>query len=305
METELWPNLFRELSRQGIPSMIANGRISDRSYRRYRWVRPFLRRLFSRITLFAMQTEEDARRIMALGATPERVVITGNLKADFLPGDDGVERLWQRLLGLHGGEHIWVVGSTHRGEEAVVLNAYDRLCRDDPSLVLILAPRHPERIPEIEELIRSRGRRSVRRSQLPRVERDGAVILLDSVGELAALYAIADVVFVGGSLVPYGGQNVMEPALRRKPVLFGPHVMNFREVAGLILEAGGGIEVKDGESLGAAVQMLLADEKRRVEMGNAAYEAIRARQGAVKKSAELIERYLLRDPGSADHTETS
>jgi 3-deoxy-D-manno-octulosonic-acid transferase len=223
METELWPHLFRELHRHRVPSMIANGRISDHSFRRYHWVRPLLRRLFSEITIFAMQTQEDARRVLALGAPPERVVITGNLKADSLPGDDGVERLWQRLLGLHGGEHVWVAGSTHRGEEGLVLDVYQRLRRDDPTLALIVAPRHPERIGEIEEIVRARGLKSVKRSQLPRDQSEGAVILLDSIGELAAVYSIADVVFVGGSLVPFGGQNLMEPALRRKPVLFGPH----------------------------------------------------------------------------------
>jgi 3-deoxy-D-manno-octulosonic-acid transferase len=303
METELWPHLFRELKRKGIPSMIANGRISDRSFRRYRWARLFLRRLFSGITLLAMQTEEDARRIMVLGAAPERVVITGNLKADALPGDDGMERLWQRLLGLHGEEPVWVVGSTHRGEEAIILDVFHRLHRDDPRIVLVLAPRHPERVPEIESLIRDRGLKSVRRSQLPRAQSQGAVILLDSVGELAQVYRIADVVFVGGSLVPFGGQNIMEPALRRKPVLFGPHVMNFREVAGLLKQAGGGLQVEDGDGLEAAVRRLLRDQPERIQMGEAAYQAVRTRQGAVLKTVELIERYLL--PSPATSTEES
>jgi len=299
METELWPHLFRELRRKGIPSMIANGRISDRSFRRYRWARLLLRRLFSGISLLAMQTEEDARRIMVLGAAPERVVVTGSLKADALPGEDGVERLWQRLLGLQGEEPIWVVGSTHRGEEAIVLDVFERLRRDDPGIVLILAPRHPERIPEVESLVRDRGLKSVRRIQLPRAQAEGAVILLDSVGELAHVYRIADVVFVGGSLVPFGGQNIMEPALRRKPVLFGPHVMNFREIAGLLKQAGGGVQVEDGDGLEAAVRRLLRDQPQRIQMGEAAYQAVRTRQGAVRKTVELIERYLLPGPESS------
>ena len=237
METELWPNFLGALAGRGIPSMIANGRISDRSFRRYRWV-PFLtRRMLASVTVFGMQSQEDARRIIALGASPERVVVTGSLKTDAEPESAGNRELWEKLLRLAPVERVWVAGSTHRGEEEIVAEVFGRLRPDHPDLVLVLAPRHPERVTEVERLLAGRGLAAVRRSQLPTARRGQPVIILDTVGELARLYRLAEVVFVGGSLVPTGGHNMLEPALRAKPVLFGPYTSNFRDSAELMLEA--------------------------------------------------------------------
>ena len=293
METELWPNLLRALAARGVPSMIANGRISDRSFRRYRLVRFFTARMLAHVRVLAMQSEEDARRIIALGARPERVVVTGNIKSDLIPPEGGGDALWQRLLGLADGEPVWVAGSTHRGEEAIVLDVYLRLRARVPTLTLVLAPRHPERVAEVERLVRERGLQPVRRSGLPKSQARGAVIIVDTVGELAQIYRVASVVFVGGSLAPTGGHNMLEPALLRKPVLFGPHTTNFRESAELLLEAEGALVARDGAELEAHMGALLMDAERRRLMGEAAFKAVAGRRGAIKHTLELVERYLM------------
>ena len=293
METELWPNFFRALATRGIPSMIANGRISDRSFRRYRCVRFLTARMLRDVGVFSMQSREDARRIIALGAPPERVVVTGNLKTDLTPPDAGGDSLWQRLLGLDDDDLVWIAGSTHRGEDAVVLDAFARLRPRFPRLVLLLAPRHPERVPEVERLVAERGLSAVRRSDLPRARDQSAVIILDTVGELAQLYRVATVVFVGGSLVPTGGHNMLEPALLRKAVLFGPHTGNFRESAEVLLAAGGAVLVRENAELEHRVGLLLGDRELRLRMGEAAFRAVVGRQGAVKHTLELVERFLV------------
>jgi len=293
METELWPNLLRGLAARGVPSMIANGRISDRSFRRYRLVRFFTARMLAHVRVLAMQSEEDARRIIALGALPERVVVTGNIKSDLIPPEGGGDALWQRLLGLGDGEPVWVAGSTHRGEEAIVLDVYLHLRARMPTLTLVLAPRHPERVAEVERLVRERRLQPVRRSELPKSQARGAVIIVDTVGELAQIYRVASVVFVGGSLAPTGGHNMLEPALLRKPVLFGPHTTNFRESAELLLEAEGALVARDGAELEAHMGALLMDAERRRLMGEAAFKAVAGRRGAIKHTLELVERYLM------------
>lgn len=295
LETELWPNLLRTLAGAGIPAVLANGRISDRSYGRYRLVRRLFRRVLDDVALFAMQSEEDARRIISLGARPERVVVTGNLKMEAPAGEQGADRLWRRLLRL-GPEPVWVAGSTHRGEETQILEAFVALRQGDGSLRLIMAPRHPERVEEVEALVRARGLRPARRSQ-PGSDGPGDVILLDTVGELAALYAVADVIFVGGSLVPVGGHNVIEPALHAKPVVFGPHMTNFRDAAALLLGAGGAIQVRDATELASALRGLLADAGARRARGAAAWTAVRAHQGACQRTVAALEALLERGTG--------
>jgi 3-deoxy-D-manno-octulosonic-acid transferase len=292
METELWPNFLRALARRGIPSMIANGRISDRSFRRYRLAGRFLARVLERVTVFAMQSQEDARRIIALGAPPERVVVTGSLKADAGGDDPGARQLWERLLGLAPDDQVWIAGSTHRGEEELLLDAFARLRPRFPRLVLVLAPRHPERASEVDRLIRERGLVPLRRSELPRERARDAVVVLDTVGELARLYRVGHVVYVGGSLVPNGGHNMLEPALRSRPVLFGPHTENFRESAELLLEARGAMRVADAAGLESAVGALLADPAAARAMGERGHAAVVSRQGGVQATIELIERYL-------------
>jgi 3-deoxy-D-manno-octulosonic-acid transferase len=292
IETELWPNFLRALARRRTPAMIANGRISDRSFRRYLRVRWLMRRVLADVSVFAMQSEEDARRIVALGAPAERVVVTGNLKSDLVPDADAADTAWRERLGLRATDRLWIAGSTHRGEEAMVLDAFLRARARCPDLALLLAPRHPERAGEVLELIRERGLAPVRRSRLPEERAPGAVVLLDTVGELAALYALAEVVFVGGSLVPVGGHNVLEPAMRGKPVLYGPHTSNFREGALLLERSGGGLVVKDALELERELSRLLEDQDLARRMGDAARAAFAGRQGAVSATLDLIARHL-------------
>ena len=298
METELWPNLLRVLASRGVPVMVANGRISDRSYRRYRLVRGFLASVLADIRVFAMQSDEDARRIIALGAHPERVVVTGNIKADLTVADPaGSVDLWRRLLGLGPEQRVWIAGSTHAGEEEPVLEAHRAALAECPELVLVIAPRHPERTGEVLALLARRGWPSVRRSELPSAVTRTAtsvppVIVLDTVGELATLYAIADVVFVGGSLVPVGGHNLLEAAQRRRPVLVGPNTANFRESAGLLESVGAALVVRDASELSRELRRLLLDPDLRAKLGEAGYEAVASRHGAVRETLDLVGRYL-------------
>jgi 3-deoxy-D-manno-octulosonic-acid transferase len=301
IETELWPNMLRALAQRGVPTMIANGRLSDRSFRRYRLARRLLRPMLDDVQVYAMQSEEDARRMIALGAHPERVFVTGNLKYEALVEPAGSAGLWHRLLGLSPDQRVWIAGSTHRGEEEAVLDAHRAARADDPTLVLILAPRHPERVAEILALTAARGWRAVRRSELPGSLRAGAaggraapppVIVLDTVGELAQLYGAGEVVFMGGSLVATGGHNVLEPAVRRRPVLFGPHTTNFRDATALLVASGGGIVVRDATQLASEVRRLLADAELRAKLGAAAAEAVASQHGAVKATLELVARFL-------------
>jgi 3-deoxy-D-manno-octulosonic-acid transferase len=297
IETELWPNFLRALARRRIPAMIANGRISDRSFRRYRWVRGLMRRVLADVSIFAMQSEEDARRIVALGAPPDRVVVTGNLKSDLRPetGESGAR--WRECLGLSADAPLWIAGSTHRGEETMVLDAFVRARARCPALVLLVAPRHPERAGEVEELVRARGLTPVRRSRLPQDRAPGSVVVLDTVGELAQLYALAEVVFVGGSLVPVGGHNLLEPAMRGKPVLFGPHTSNFRESAELLQRSGGGVVVKDGDGLARELERLLDHPGLARRVGEAARDTFAGREGAVSATLDLVARHLWRRSG--------
>jgi 3-deoxy-D-manno-octulosonic-acid transferase len=298
METELWPNTLRALASRGIPVMIANGRISDRSYRRYRLVRRFMASVLADVRVFAMQSDEDARRIIALGAHPERVVVTGNLKLEAAVADPaGAVDLWRRLLGLGLEQRVWIAGSTHAGEEDAVLEAHRAAIAEFPELVLVIAPRHPERTGEVLALLERRRWPAIRRSELPFAVTSTAspvppVVVLDTVGELATLYAIADVVFVGGSLVPVGGHNLLEAAQRRKPILIGPHVGNFRESTGLLESVGAALVVRGASELSRELRRLLADPDLRVKLGDAGYEAVASRHGAVRETLDLVGRYL-------------
>lgn len=292
METELWPNFLRALASARVPSMIANGRISDRSFKRYRMIRPLMARFLSRVSLFAMQSQEDARRIVALGVPRERVVVTGNLKMELAPAPS--ETPWERLLGLEPRDLLWIAGSTHRGEEAIMLDVFQRLKPRFPTLALLLAPRHPERAAEVERLIAERGLAPVRRSQLAAGgAARGAIVILDTVGELADLYRLAAVVFVGGSLVASGGHNMLEPALRKKPVLYGPHIDNFRDSAALLQAAGAALVAKDADDLEWQMARLLSDAAARDTMGQAGLAAVATRQGAVSQTLALVEQVLM------------
>jgi 3-deoxy-D-manno-octulosonic-acid transferase len=277
--------------------------VSDRSFPRYRAVRGFLGPLLGRVSVFAMQSDEDARRIVALGAPPARVFVTGNLKHEARADDGETGEPWHRRLGLRPAA-AWIAGSTHRGEEEIVLAAHGRLLERRPDARLVIAPRHPERVPEVVEMIRRRGLPVRLRSAVGASAAstgDTAVVVIDTVGELASIYSAGVAAFVGGSLVPAGGHNVLEPALHGKPVLFGPHTENFRESATLLAASGGGLVVRDDAELAATLIRLFSDGEARVALGAAARQAATSRDGAVRRTLELIERVLLPAAGLASH----
>lgn len=296
LETELWPNFLRALKKRGIPSVVLSGRISNNSYHRYRWARFFFSRVLAYIDAFYMQTEVDARRIVTIGADPARVTILGNLKWDqeiplLTPPEKA--RIYQ-ALNLKEGENIFIAGSTHRGEEEIVLEVFKRLKEGCPDLKLILAPRHPERFNEAAHLISRQGLSCARKTELGRKRnaQPHDVILIDTIGELSKLYSIGTVIFVGGSLVPAGGHNVLETVAHRKAVLFGPHMDNFLEIARYLTENGGGLVADNGEALFLKAKALLHNEALRRELGEKAFEIIARNQGTTRKAMAAIGNFL-------------
>ena len=295
-ETEIWPNFLRKCAALSVPVAIINGRLSERSFSRYRLVRPFIRRVLQCVDLFCMQTGADAKRILALGASPERVHVVGNLKFDAAPHADAssLAEQWRRELHIEAERPVLVAGSTHAGEEEVLLQVFSRLRGEFPNLLLILAPRHPERVAQVETAVAAHGLAIVRRSALPQGRNSAKeVILVDTVGELSALYAVGSISFVGGSLIPRGGHNLLEPALHGRPVLFGPHMENFIEASAYFVERGAAIQVSDAADLTRQLARLLRDPAARERMGQAAMAALVAHQGACERTVALLEQFVL------------
>ena len=285
-ETELWPNFFRELQRQGIPSALINGRISPRSYGNYLRFRRFFTEVFKSVTLFCMQSDEDAARIRDIGAPPDRVMVTGNLKFD-----QKISPAQQRPVAIAAGRRVITAGSTHRGEEAILLEIFSRLRKKYPDLVLIIAPRHPERFDEVCGLITSAGYECQRRTRLKGPVRD--VVLLDTIGELRAFYGACDIAFVGGSLVKVGGHNLLEPAAMKKPVIFSRYMFNFKEISEALIQAGGGLMVKDKEELYIKLDNLLFDKRLSSAMGEKAFKVIAANSGATARTINAVHRLII------------
>jgi len=369
-ETEVWPNLIQSADRRMIPIMIINGRISSRSYKRYRLVRSLLRPILARIRIFGMQSNRDAARIIQLGADPKRVFVTGNLKFD--QANTKISSAEQEALAqglrLPLQAQVLMAGSTHRGEEEVIIEVYRHLLTHFPDLVLLIAPRYLPEIPAIEAKCSQEGLFSERKTNLWKREsrtssngrrangqmdgepgstptdsqsgsgfhppeysgsgfqpleynvmdfesrtpanasrkadgqsgrkectdnRFGRVIILDTIGELSSMYSLATVVFVGGSLVPVGGHNMLEPAIYGKPILFGSHVDNFREISQLLKNCGAGFEAKSKEELQGYLEGLLQDHVRRDAAGRAAIQVVEENRGATQKTVDLIERYVM------------
>ncbi len=300
VETEIWPNFLRVAREMGIPALLVNGRISDRSFGRYFTFRRFFRPVLKNVTAFCMQTAEDARRIIAIGAEPGRVHVTGNLKYDIpvtVPTTEKKKEM-RGSWGIPAGVMVITAGSTHDGEEEKVLAAYQRLLARGRECFLVLVPRHPERAGQVAGIIGNFGMKFSLRSELDRREeefRPGEVLLVDTVGELMRFYAIADLAFVGGSLVPTGGHNILEPASLGTPVLFGPHMHNFRESAALLLAGGGGFQVKDGDDLATLLQSLLDDPEKRNSTGENGTRLLLENGGSTQRQMGLIKRLLTVD----------
>jgi 3-deoxy-D-manno-octulosonic-acid transferase len=294
METEIWPNLLRECRRRGVKTIMINGRISSRSYPRYRLVRPFFRRVLADVDRFCMQSEESARRLVELGAAAGRVSVTGSLKFDSLelPAATAHGKPRERVLRffrVSANRTVIIAGSTMRGEEASVLRAFARVKTAMPNALAVLAPRHPERFGEVERLARDAGFVTVRRSELPiDAEPRADVVVLDSIGELAQLYQLATAVFVGGSLVDHGGHNILEPAIFGKPIVFGPHMQNFKEIADAFLSNDAAVQVPSDRELDETLLALVTDSVRRARLGAAARALVEANRGAKNKTLQVI-----------------
>jgi 3-deoxy-D-manno-octulosonic-acid transferase len=299
METEIWPNLLRECRARGVRAAVVNGRLSARSFPRYRLARGFFRRVLADIDAFCVQSEESARRFVEIGALPERVTVTGSLKFDSLEpaASAGAQaRPRDRVLRYFRfapSRPVFVAGSTMKGEEAMVLRVFRRLKTAQPAAVLVLAPRHPERFGEVVQLSQQEGFRTARRSDLPiDAEPRADVVVLDTIGELATVYQLGTVVFVGGSLVPTGGHNVLEPAVFGRPVVFGPHMQNFAEIAAAFLANGAGVQVNDEGALEDQVLGLMTDPVRRARLGAAARALVEANRGAKEKTLAVLDGLL-------------
>ena len=304
VETEIWPNLLRECRARGVRTALVNGRISYRSFPRYRLIRPFFRRVLADIDVFCVQGEETQRRLVELGADPARIAVTGSLKFDALnvnastgvstgvatglASGRGPDRVL-RFFRMAPNRPVLVAGSTLRGEEAAVIRAFNRVRTAGGNALLVIAARHPERFDEVERLCRQEGLATVRRSALaidaePRAD----AVVLDTIGELAQLYQIATAVFVGGSLVAAGGHNILEPALFGKPIIFGPHMENFAEIAEEFLANGAAVQVRHERELEEAVIGLMGDPVRRARLGAAARALVEANRGAKDRTLASV-----------------
>jgi 3-deoxy-D-manno-octulosonic-acid transferase len=317
METEIWPNLLRACRRDGVKTMLVNGRISSRSYPRYRFARFFFRRVLSHVDRFCMESEESARRIIEIGAPRERVTVTGSLKfdsLDFGPGDglrqgsrgptvrDVHQRGRTRVLRyfrVDPARPVIIAASTLKGEEEPILEAFQRIRATMTNTLLIIAPRKPERFDDVERLVRRAGWKVARRSEL-RVDADPShdVVVLDTIGELAQLFQVATAVFVGGSLVDAGGHNILEPAVFGKPIVFGPHMQNFAEIARTFLHNAAAVQVRSARELESVLLELLGDPVRRASLGAAARALVEANRGARGKSLAVLSELLPADSTS-------
>jgi 3-deoxy-D-manno-octulosonic-acid transferase len=315
LETEIWPNFLRETHRQNIPVLFLSGRISDRSFARYQrylakfgfFLRPFLRSALGKAAAFLMQSEKDAERIRALGAPADRVSVSGNLKYDMeLPAATPISTWLENEARRQGRSPIVVAGSVVATEEPLALIAFGVVQGEHPNALLVLAPRKPERFEAAAEFIHESRRKFIRRSQLAlpghaqgaaassngSIPRDVTVILLDSIGELASLYRLADGAFVGGSLVPSGGHNILEPAAFGKIPVFGPSMENFAEIASRFVAAGAAIQVESPEDAGVAWIELLRNSERRNKMGENAKHLVDSSRGATDRALAEISKFL-------------
>ncbi len=299
LETELWPNFIAACARREIPVLVLNARISERSFRGYGRFRFFFARVLRSVSAFSAQTGDDARRLVALGADPSRVDVAGNMKFDAAPPKEESSPFRAWLLEERARGAAWfVAGSTHEGEDAEVLKAYRAARSVNGAVRLLLAPRHPERFDAVAELCAREGFEVARKTRLAEGHSapPSSVILLDTVGELLSAYAAADIAFVGGSLVPKGGHNILEPALYGVPTVVGPHMENFREIAGIFTSGGAVRRVRDGAELAGELSRWASDPGPYAETGRNASELLAAFRGATVRSAAIVERALARRP---------
>lgn len=287
VETDFWPGFLRGLSIKGIPSVLVNGRISSRRL----LLRPFYRRVIEQFSRLCVQTEVDRERLLELGVDGARVAVTGNMKFAQASAREGDPSRLRAQLGMAPGAALLIAGSTHEGEEKEILRCYQKLLVDGREFLLLVAPRHPERVGKVEALFSAHGLPCVRRSRA-NGSSGHAIILLDTIGELSSAYALGAFIFVGGSLVRRGGHNLMEPAAWGKPIFFGPHTEHYSDIAISLEREGAALRIKDGEDLAIQINRLADDERSALEMGRKAAAFVARHQGAVERNLAVIEELL-------------
>jgi 3-deoxy-D-manno-octulosonic-acid transferase len=291
VETDIWPGLVHYLRGKGVRTILVNGRISPRTFRSYCRFSFFARKMFAPFEYCLMQSELDKERLLKIGKNPEQVFAAGNIKFDrnWAPIDAQERENWLSLFGLGPENPIWVAGSTHRGEEEVLFRALRKLLSSFPFLRLILAPRRIEESQDIRNLANRMGLKAVLKTELSKNRVPYDVLILDTLGELGRIYGLGMLSFVGGSLVPMGGHNLLEPASFGCPVLFGPHTHNFVVMSEGLIASGGGWRVQDGKELHEAVESLLTDPDRLDRMGRSAKKFVNKNQGALKRVMSYID----------------
>jgi len=297
VETEIWPNLVRLASDADIPLLLVNGRLSDRSFPRYKAAKFFIQGILAKFSAFCMQTGLDGQRVLRIGAPRDRVTVTGNLKFDSKIVEFSREEIEQIRLDLKVpvGAPVLVAGSTHEGEEEDLIRIYIRLLEEWSDLIFILVPRHPGRCGSVGEKIASYGLPHIRRTGIgsrKKELRGGEILLVDTMGEMLKVYALADIVFVGGSLVPIGGHNILEGSMLKKPVVFGPFMNNFKEISNLLQKAEGGICVEDREELFHCLDRLLREPEHRKTIGQNGFSLLEKNKGATEKTLDIVKTFL-------------
>ena len=297
LETEIWPNLYHEMAARCIPSLIANARISDRSFGRYRRIRSLAGPALSCISQIAAQSETDAERLRAIGAPAERVTVAGNLKFDVTLPPSLLEE--GETLRMSWGTHrpVLVAGSTHENDEGPILQAFRDLLDEFSQALLVLVPRHPERFGRAAQAARAAGLRVALRSEGARCSPQTQCLVVDAMGELLRYYAACDVAFVGGSLERIGGHNVLEPAALARPVVVGPHTFNFADITRQLLEAGAALQVREGRELESVFRTLLREPETRDRMGRTAYRMVKSGQGAVNRTLAIVSGLFTEEAG--------
>ncbi|HSM31350.1 MAG TPA: lipid IV(A) 3-deoxy-D-manno-octulosonic acid transferase [Woeseiaceae bacterium] len=289
LETEIWPNLYRGCGVRDIPLVLVSARISPRSVRSYRRLLPLFRETLSHGIIIAAQSEADAERFLSLGAAPERTRVTGNIKFDVELAPDLPVRGGELRADLFGDRPVWIAASTHEGEEEIVLDAQQKLLQDIPGLLLVLVPRHPQRFPAVRDMVAKKQMSVVSRTDGKPCNAGTQVFLGDTMGELTLFYAASDVAFVGGSLVPVGGHNLLEPAALGLPLVSGPHVFNAQEIAAMFVDKGACTLVNDADELAAKVGTLLTDPEMATRLGDAGRGILERNRGALARLMAMIE----------------
>lgn len=289
-ETEIWPNLYAALLARNVPVVQVNGRISDKSFNGYKKIMFLTRKILKGVNLFCMQTPMDAQRIIMLGGEPARVMVLGNMKFDMA---FSAKEFKNQDFGFGENDIIWVAGSTHPGEEEIILDVYERLKKENLSLRLIIAPRHIERSEEVMGIIKNKGYGFINFSQLKnKIFSQDMVLVMDTIGQLRDLYSIAKIVFVGKSLTGQGGQNIIEPAFFGKPIIVGPNTQNFKDIINIFLRENALIQVMDENMLEREMSSLLKDHGRIQKIGSAARRVVEQNQGATLKTIDAVSQFL-------------